>query len=324
MLPESILEELTRPTPLQRHVVELAWPSLCTVERLQVIAGSGSYDWLTTLAMADAQPIVRYWAARNYYRPRTIIRDGKFDFRSRDELALDETGKNIEADECEIIRLLLDETPYTEATQLSRLVRMRKTSGNFVSDFVEWLEGAQRANIADDELAECAGEFFLQPSVQRDLKVADRDRSVWDDPSTDYYNLKTFDTLWDFFGKAGPRLSEVLLWHLPFRYRGHGLSSDKIANLSDEKLVRLARVYRDEPALEKVLNEIVAYPEHHASALVEQVRDLIERAPWAHPSAPASPQSDLREEMVSVRDELKALREELAQVLAANNRRRWF
>jgi len=323
MLPESVLEELTRPTALQRHIVELAWPSLNTVERVQVLIGSQRADWLTALAMEDAHAIVRYWAAREYRGPaRTAVRDGKFVYLSRAEVPLDETGSKIATDEAEVVRLLLDETPYADATQLSRLVRMRKgPSASFVSDFVKWLEDSQ-AKISDEELAECAEEFFSQPYIRRDLTTTERNE--WDDLSDDYYYDKSLFGIWEFYGKARPKLAAMLLYYLPFRYRGRQLSSDAIASLPDEKLAELARTFRDQPIVNKVVKEILDYPEHRSESLVARLRELTEREPGYRPPRVTPPVSNIHDEVASLRDELRELREQIVKLLAEGKSRRWF
>ena len=70
MLSEDILEELTRSSALQRDLVRLAWHSLSTESKLQLVQAIQSGltpstpDWLVDLALKDAAPIVRFWAAR--------------------------------------------------------------------------------------------------------------------------------------------------------------------------------------------------------------------------------------------------------------------
>jgi hypothetical protein len=66
MLPDTIVEELTRPTPLQQRLVGLAWPSLSVESRLQLLAHSESGPWLLALALFDERDFVRYWAARSW------------------------------------------------------------------------------------------------------------------------------------------------------------------------------------------------------------------------------------------------------------------
>jgi len=326
MLPENILEELTRPSPLRRDMVRLAWPSLSTTERLQVLSRIDASDWLVALAMEDEHPIVRHWGAREYHGPsRTTVRDGKFVYLPTEEVPLDTLGRKIASDESELVRLLVDERPYLEATQLSRLVRIRGHRPTILQFFIGWLDSALKMGISDAELADCAHEYFNRPDAKRDLARINREES--DGPFDHYSAGETLSSLWQVFGRAGPRLRTVLLYRLPFAYRGHEVSSGDVINLPNDALIDVIRVHGEQPSVAKISQQVIEHSELYSEDLVKAVRELAARQDRTWPLVPMetekSLQNELLSELQSMRQQVAELREELAKFRALG-RRKWF
>lgn len=326
MLPEVIVEELTRPTPLQRLLVETAWPSLNTVERLQILARSTSSDWMVALAMQDEHAIVRFWGARSYCgSSRSLIRGGKFVYLSREEVPLDETGQKIAVDPCKLVSLLVDDTPYSQATQLSRLVRLRARNGSFLSNFVGWIDSAIKAGLSDSDAAECAYEYFECPNVKRDIERMEMPE--WAEPYDHYLAGESLSGLWRVFSQAGRELQTQLLYRLPFAYWGHRVSSDEVVNLPEEALIDVMRVYNEQPTVAKIREQILEHPEHYSPSLVKAVQELMERRGASWPPAPKAMPTDsqqrILEELHSMRQDLAEMRKELAEGRAAAPRK-WF
>jgi hypothetical protein len=67
MLSEQVLREITGEGPFCEHLVKLAWPSLSTGAKLQVVSALQSAhhrhtpNWLADIGLADNALIVRYW-----------------------------------------------------------------------------------------------------------------------------------------------------------------------------------------------------------------------------------------------------------------------
>lgn len=83
MLTERILEELSRNTPRTPELVKLAWPSLSTESKIQIIDGlqqkvglTYTPSWLMHICIEDDSALVRYWAARKFQFCPAL--DGKF------------------------------------------------------------------------------------------------------------------------------------------------------------------------------------------------------------------------------------------------------
>ena len=231
MLSEKILADLTRPGPLLHALVAAAWPNICTESRLQVIdavQGSGisrsTPDWLVDLAQADSSEIVRYWATRGAY----FREQGSFDLSRRSEsggferLPADpadlKRAERARSDSSELVRLSVDRLGLlssgkvmTAMPQRQRLIAIRNQEQPSLPSFVEWLGEALEAGISDDDLAECAEEFFANPDMVRQLKEDD-----FEDGYAAHMEGKAVSDGWQLLKeKAGRRLTLRLAFVLP-------------------------------------------------------------------------------------------------------------
>ena len=76
MLPDKVFAEFSSNTPESQLMVKLAWPSLSTESKLQLISALQTKNhytptWMAELAAADQAPIVQFYAMR---LPKTKIR----------------------------------------------------------------------------------------------------------------------------------------------------------------------------------------------------------------------------------------------------------
>jgi hypothetical protein len=249
MLPEGVLEELARDTALRQHLVEMAWPSLSTESRLQVlqaIQGVGVWvrtpSWLTKLALDDPAPVVRYWAARHTYFKNGAPEQFE-DGEERELLAASHEDKALyakaAADDSQFVRFCTreyamrtggDYMGLTSASQLERLVFIRRQLPD-LRHFIEWLEEAVARGVPDRELRDCAEEFFMLPWLQEDFK---REPSEFRDGSWAYRCGEGMRRGWALTKKAGPGLRLILSYALPTSYGRTTMPVDELARLPDD------------------------------------------------------------------------------------------
>ncbi|MGE3743781.1 MAG: hypothetical protein AB7I59_30265 [Geminicoccaceae bacterium] len=332
MLPEALVEELSRPTPLQQKLVELAWPSLATESRLQVLMRSEPTIWLASLALSDEQPIVRFWAARTRPSTRTYTLEGS-GFVTEEKS--DGLEGRISDDPCDLVRAYADSTPFLEASQLSRLVRIRGSLVHWLDWHVEWMISALEAGVPEQEVAEFAVEVFEHPFVKRDIAQTEREEGR-DEGYADYKNGEILPALWKLFGRVGSSLRSYLLWRLPFKYRGHTVGVEDITKLPADALLEVIHARGQSAVVRKAKHHILKSPEKYPADLVAKLRESASDSEpsddelydelYRKPAKPIDPQQIIRNEIEALRAEVGRLRKELATALAALNapRRRWF
>ena len=202
MLPDFTLEHLTRnaQAPICEALVTLAWPSFSTESKLQVLDKIAARSWLgnlptwlSTLALADVQPVVRLWAANRtdfVYKKRWEDDwgdDGLNDDDTCYALEPDEPSKEalrlastVAQDSCELVRLAerqrVSDTSFGDLRSLSRVGRLlaiRRLRRPRLYALVEWLEDAAQGGISDEELSETINEFFEHPYVLQGCQNGD-------------------------------------------------------------------------------------------------------------------------------------------------------
>jgi hypothetical protein len=291
MLSESVLEELARDTAFREHLVTTAWPNLSVESRLQLIEliqglrppSLETPAWLAKLAIDDAAPIVRYWAARHTY------------FRNKgpehysDEISMSwaatEEDKALyakaAADPCELVRFCVpDHFNYkalTGISQLGRLAFIRALDMPDLLAFTEWLEAAIPAGVVDRDLSECANEFFMHPRVKCDMKRKYHD--FWD--GYDWYKCgEGMKKGWALTKVASPRLRDTLSWALPTSYGSGTMKVDDLAQLPDEVLENFFYRADKNTEIEGVLKLMHDHPERFSAELIAKFkeRDPVEPA----------------------------------------------
>jgi len=230
MLPDSVLEELGRNTPLQSYLVTAAWPSLTTESKLQLIQaiqGKGGSpctpDWLLDLALEDA-PVVRIWAARfAYFKEPVAAGTDMFGTPPNEqERALRERAiNNVEP----LVHAkvgqpstFLDFDGLTQLPHLERLWAIRTTGTPNFASFIDWIEKALAAKIPVLEICECVGEFFALPDV---MKEFGRDDSALDA----YATMRLREAMvkgWELVKNVPIELQHTLVFRLPLQVGRHG------------------------------------------------------------------------------------------------------
>ncbi|BEP38483.1 hypothetical protein GmRootV59_54360 (plasmid) [Variovorax sp. V59] len=251
MISESVLEELTRKSPLCQPLIEAAWPDLSTESKLQLIDAMlvlnirRPPDWLVKLALGDAAAIVRFWGAKQAY--------------SRSLTELTEMTK---VDECALVRTIVQRPRLAiELPQQARLLAIRSDIDSLLA-LVVFLDAGLAAGVPDSELAECSEEFFLKPGVRAEFATKFTDGM---EAHTAGSSMKDG---WALAKKAGPELAGSLAWNLPTKYGMGRMKAEELLQMPDIVLQYLVgRVYQT-PEQQEVASHILDHPERYSERVL--------------------------------------------------------
>ena len=341
MLSEKVLEELVRKTPLSQYLITEAWPDLSTESKLQLVtAVSGTMDsiprWLSALALADAAPIVRYWASRwtFYSSQEDFDRVGQGAFRSYKPTAEDVAiWKRSKEDTSALVRATVDKgdtisyKTLSAASQFERLVFIRNVMSPSLEPFAEWLSEAIDAGISDDELGQVTEEFVSLPAVRREFM---RSKLDFDDGMDAWSAGKGIELAWQVVKKAGPRAQAQLVYWLP---TSMGLHTEKVENLAQVPVSVLKKFpYRFveskeiEAVIELVRNEPTRFPKEVVAALErgdEHMRAVSDEERAADRALHAVERSEATLQVVlKLKESLDEIQESLRGVQEATSRKR--
>lgn len=296
MLQGKLLEYIVRRSPLQESLVRLAWPSLSTESRLQVVQAiqdsevdGAAPQWLLELALDDAAAIVRFWAARNerFFDDAAKswpnwITEKMLDARLAASPMLNayrqkasELRTKADADPEWLVRACtrcgnaITFATLTAAPQQNRLVFLRTLEWPELSSFAEWLGEALASNVPDEELNDCAQEFFAHPDVQRKLK-----RETWEfsDGAEAYFAGKGLKAAWDVVRKAGPKLCHTLAFYLPTSLGLTAVAADELATLPEDVVVRLIHRRIDSKEIQDLIETVRNSPERFSESICDALR----------------------------------------------------
>lgn len=290
MLSEDILEELTRSSALQRDLVRLAWHSLSTESKLQLVQTMQSGptpstpDWLVDLALKDAAPIVRFWAARYAYLPTSVPDNPLIPSMapSQEDVA---RWAAVQADPEPLISacakcessLWLPENLIEQPQSLRILTIRRLTSPDFAA-FIDWIEKALAAGVSDEELQQCIHEFFALPGLKEELELPETEQDLYGA----YSRERALEKGWELTKLAGVRAQRTLAFALPLQVGRHGkIRTDLLASLPGPVIEAL--LFRaggkDTDMLSELREGILANPENYPpeaqKALNREAEDLI-------------------------------------------------
>jgi hypothetical protein len=350
MLSENVLADLTRRSPSQSMLVTAAWPSLSTESRLQVIAAvqgddwpRNTPDWLLDLAMTDSAEIVRYWAARvAWFRedcPLELSTETEHGFRrlpaAPEDLKRAQAARNDPSDlvrfSVERLGYLSDADPLMAMPQQQRLIAIRnQETPSFVS-FIDWLGKAIEGHVSDDDLAQCAEEFFALPSM-----IAEMAEDDFEDGMDAHVNGKAMTDGWALLkGKAGPQVARTLVYVLPVK-RGLGrMKAEDLAAMPAQVLqsILFRRLDDHNDTFAELTDLIRKQPERFPPQVVEQ----LERQDEMYFSRPNPGEREERarrhavdrqaaalDTALEIRREVQRLHERLNEVEAVASRKRGF
>lgn len=342
MVSESVLDELVRATALRQHLVEMAWPSLSTESKLQVIqaiqadfVSMSTPNWLLKLAIDDPEPVVRYWSARHAYFNAT--RPGDFDDRlmqapaSEEELELYAKASR---DASIFVRCCIDSGEtfdymhLSSLSQIERLLFTRRLTMPSILPFIEWLEDAVENGVPDSDLRDCAHEFFMHPVVRKDMG---RKGADFVDGFDAHQRGKAIRKGWNLTKVAGPGLCTTLAFALPTSYGLGTMSVEEIAELSDGVLSTLIYRKGESNEIDDVIQLMNNHPERFSSQLQQRlnsdddIRELVpdEIEEKLRMSAIKRQEATL-EVALEIRQQLNQLQSQIQDTQAEASKRRGF
>jgi hypothetical protein len=279
MLSDSVFKQLTKSSPLQQRLVEVAWPNLTTESKLAIIdAASGPPKlratpyFLIDLAQNDSAEITRYWATVSAYFERPPSNElAKRVFKDRViEPAQTRRTARLDSDPSELVRaagvssgILSLGTSLIEQSQLTRLVQIRKASTPSTDSIADFVEAATKARVPDQEICECIDEYFAREDVFSELQ------ELHPDGYGEHSKTKGWEHLWSIAAKAS--------FPIAYRIATKGAVSGRFWRLKLELIEALSPdllrhcVYRDEEVFEELRETVRKSPDKFDPKVVKEV-----------------------------------------------------
>lgn len=278
MLGEQVLEDLARNAPLQKLMVETAWPSLSVESKLQVIhavQGSdpdGTFTWLMELCIDDPAPIVRYWAARRYPFPPEVdhVLPGAFAAFNKPSPENEKLLRTkAAADSSELVRACVSDNPWEAEAIVNRLVFARNKG---TAHFICGLNKAFDAGLSDEDLSNSLREVLEKPEVQADLKF----KGMYHEGDTAYYEGQVVTEGWALARKAGPRVQRVLAWALPTDRGLSRIDPSELATMPADVLTTLAYRRDKTKEISAALDLVLSTPEKYEESVIKSINNGLE------------------------------------------------
>jgi hypothetical protein len=282
MLSDSVFKQLTKSSPLQRRLVEAAWPDLTTESKLAIIdAASGPLQatpyFLIDLAQVDSAEIIRYWATVSAYferPPSNELAQRVFKDRVIEPAQTRRTAR-LDSDPSELVRaagvstgIVSLGTSLIEQPQLTRLVQIRKASSPSTDSFADFVEAAIKAQVPDQEVCECIDEYFAREDVFSELQ------ELHPDGYGEYSKTKGWEHLWSIAAKASLPIAYRIATRGAVSGRFWKLKLEVIEALSADLLTHC--VYRDEEVFEELRETVRKSPDKFGPKVVKQVNSFDE------------------------------------------------
>lgn len=332
MLSEQVLEELARNAPLQKLMVETAWPSLSAESKLQVIHAvqrndsDGTFTWLMELCIEDPAPIVRYWAARRYPFAPAVDRVTPEPFTAFNR-PTPENEKLLRtkatADSSELVRACVAEDHWEAGATVNRLVFARNKG---TAHLICGLNKAFDTGISDDDLSNSLREVLEKPEVQADLKF----KGMYSEGDSAYYEGQVVTDGWALARKAGPRVQSLLAWALPTDRGLSRISPADLATMPADVLTSLAYRRDKTKEISAALDLVLSSPEKYEEAVIKSINNGLEvTADYEDGAGRAKSSIDRGQEtlaqVLALQGQVQALAEQLTALhQLASAKRGWF
>jgi hypothetical protein len=268
MLSDSVFRQLTKSSPLQRRLVEAAWPNLTTESKLAIIDAACGPDklratpyFLVDLAQNDSAEIIRYWATVSAYfeRPPSNELAARFYQDRVIDPAQERRTARFDSDPSELVQaagawtgIVSIEKSLIEHPQLTRLVQLRKASSPSTDSFADFVEAAIAAKLPDREVCECIEEYFAREDVFSEL------RELHPDGYGEFSKGKGWEHLWSIAATAPLTVA--------YRIAAQGAVAGKFWKLKLE-------------AIEALPADLVAHCVHRDEGIFEELREAVRKCP---------------------------------------------
>jgi hypothetical protein len=324
--------QFVRSSPLQRDLLKAAWPVLSVESKLQIIDALASQvggtipSDLADVALNDSSPIVRYWAARDYYfREPRIGPDGKelvaAGFAQTPPEELQRTAR-ARADECALVRAATSAQrgrfdlaeQLIGLPQLGRLVKIRALDYPDTDGFASFVEEAVSKGAASvDDVRDCIWEYFSRDDIWSECQTLDADGPA------EFSKQRGWERLWTIAAKAPIRIAAPIASRAVLAGKYWEIKPEQLTALPDE--VKRVVVGRADAPAEKLRESINASPDKHRKELVEAVSTYYKyQAEGRRPSVEERAEyalDNMPNRQDAVFGAVKKLREEVEQLMEA-------
>lgn len=224
MLTEAALAYLSKDSPLRPFLIEAAWASLSTESKLQVIdaiVGARNVptvpDFLTSLALIDDAPIVRYWVA-------SLVTDPEW----RDRILKDSSAL-VRASAEHGNTLSLD--GLSKVNQLARLCWIRSLRLDDHSGLAAFVDESVKENSASHEdIGECIEEYFRGDAFKRSQREPEEmDSSHFFAEASRAQGARE---LWGLASSVPKRVQLAIAWNTPLAVGIFRLTVDTILKMT--------------------------------------------------------------------------------------------
>ena len=272
MLPENILEEITRWSALDEVFVRRLWPDISFESKLQIVStitsSSSTPEWLMELCLSEKNEFLKYFVARKY----TLRRDRPLRPGTPEDQKNERVTEALRQDPRVLLQSLFVPGSdgligydrfqnFMEITQLSRILVIRNIEKDRVGlcdAFIDWVKDASKGKVSEFDLCRLVYEFFTHAPIKKRLL----------DYTHGDYSLSRLSQAWEF-AKTAPRdLGMVLAVHLPTR-----IDVSELSNLPDHLLGTV--LYRHhEPAARYDVESLIRHLEKSPSCSESIQEDL--------------------------------------------------
>jgi hypothetical protein len=282
MISDRVLMEFVRNSPLQKILLETAWPSLSVESKLGIIEGMAQQegssfntpDYLVDLALSDSAQIVRYWGVRHYsFRRPNIGPDGKEKVLFGRPTPAEEIQRTAraDADPSPVVRAASMEMPglgglglgnLIALPQLARLVKIRRLDRPDTDGFATFVETAvAKGGASLDEVRDCMWEYFRREDVRKESRELDED--AWSEVS----KQRGWESLWKLAATAPDEVGRLIANYAAIEGKYWEIKLEQLEALPDR--IKRTVMHRDEKPAEKLRETVLKSPEKHPKELVD-------------------------------------------------------
>jgi hypothetical protein len=286
MLSGKLLKELIERSWIRDELIELAWPSLDTVSKLQLISelqDGGNVqlsDKLLSLAGNDSEAIVRFWASRFSVVPHILSDADRKSCKSDNDNSrlLDHseeaiaTARKLQDDEASMVRDMASlnirfwDGPEEPLNPHQRLLAARYFGRESISSMMKWALGLwKQKTISEDETSQIVGEILRSPRMKEEFLDDELSR----DGMTHFSNVANAKEIWRMSSELPKRSAREIGYYAPIRVEKSNILADIFEEIP--AVTQASAASRLDGSLDEVLERVRANPENYDDEVVKQV-----------------------------------------------------
>ena len=332
MLSGKLLKEFTKGSYIKDELIKLAWPSLDTESKLQIISNlqddgkNRLSDNLLTLAGNDSDAIVRFWASR-YLVASNILSDVVLD-HSEEAIA---TARKLQDDESSMVRDLANLNfkflggPEEPLNPQQRLLSVRFFESGNISKMMEWARDLwKQKTIGEGDIYQIVGEILRSPYLKEEFPEVMSLRSA-----SNYYNVGDAKRIWQMSSELPKQAAREIGYYAPIWVE----QSNILLEVFDElpAVTQAAAVFRREDNVNEIIEKVRETPNNYDDEVVKTI-EAYDKYEFEMPSSDeieemrilraTDREQSLVEITIALTKQLRELREDVA--LLSNNQSKGF